>query len=76
MPAPHEHRFDLQLGADGRGQLYGNYEGYVKRCKCGEYAPDYVAYIERRKNEIREMVRGWDGAGSNVDGVDYETNRG
>jgi hypothetical protein len=51
----HEHRFGLVLGPDGRGQIYGDYEGYVRRCGgmgsdgCGEYAPDFVTFQERRK---------------------------
>lgn len=53
----HEHVFGLILGADGHGMTYGNYEGYIRRCGgmgsggCGEYAPDYAAFIERRKAE-------------------------
>ena len=50
----HEHRFDLQLGMDGRGQLYGDFEGYVRRCKCGEYAPDYAAWLAK---ETKAKVR-------------------
>jgi hypothetical protein len=51
----HEHRFGLILGPDGHGQIYGNYEGYVRRCGgmgsdgCGEYALDFVTFQERRK---------------------------
>jgi hypothetical protein len=47
----HEHRFNLLLGPDGHAMIYGTYEGYVHRCKCGEYAPDVTAFIERRKAE-------------------------
>jgi hypothetical protein len=53
----HEHRFDLVLGADGHGLTYGNYAGYVRRCGgmgsggCGEYAPDYVDYLRRRREQ-------------------------
>ena len=55
----HEHRFDLQLGPDGHGQLYGNYEGYVHRC-CGVYAPDVRDWLDRRHKqrvkEARELI--------------------
>lgn len=44
--ATHEHQFHLQLGPGGRGQLFGRYEGYVRQCSCGEYAPDYRAFLD------------------------------
>ena len=53
----HEHRFDLQLGPDGHGLIYGAFEGYVRRCKCGEYAPDVVACIQRRRALKLEEAR-------------------
>ena len=46
MAEDHEHRYDLVLGMDGRGRLFGNYEGYVHQCKCGEYREDYLDYLE------------------------------
>lgn len=52
----HEHRFDLRLGMDGHGQIYGDFEGYVRQCKCGEYAPDVLAFIERRKKRDTQPV--------------------
>ena len=42
----HEHRFDLQLGPNGHGAIFGNYEGYIRRCKCGEFADDYLDYLD------------------------------
>lgn len=42
----HEHDFRLQLGPDGHGLMDGRYEGYVHRCRCGEYRPDYQAYLD------------------------------
>jgi hypothetical protein len=61
----HEHYFGLMLGPDGHGMLYGDYEGYVRRCKCGEYAPDFVEWGERRKAEklaeARRLVAEADG---------------
>jgi hypothetical protein len=63
----HEHRFDLQLGPDGLGRIYGEYEGYVRQCKCGEYAPDFeewkarrVAYLNQRAVVIAREVEGFD----------------
>ena len=59
----HEHRFGLVLGPNGHGMIYGNYEGYVRRCGgmgsggCGEYAPDFVEWQERRKAEELERAR-------------------
>jgi hypothetical protein len=47
-PKTHEHDFRLQLGADGHGQLYGNYEGYLYQCKCGEYRADFKEWQLRR----------------------------
>lgn len=42
----HEHSFRLVLGPDGHGQLFGDYEGYVRQCACGENAPDYADFLE------------------------------
>jgi hypothetical protein len=53
----HEHQFGLILGADGRGMVYGNFEGYVRRCGgmgsggCGGFAPDYLDYLRRRREQ-------------------------
>jgi hypothetical protein len=48
----HHHEWSLILGADGRGMIYGDYEGYVRSCRsCGDFAPDYAAFMERRKAE-------------------------
>lgn len=49
-PELHEHRFDLQLGPDGHGRLFGRYEGYVYRCRCGVNRPDYQAYLDSFHN--------------------------
>jgi hypothetical protein len=51
MTEQHEHNYTLLLGPDGHGMIYGDYEGYIRRCKCGDYAPDLVAWGERRLAE-------------------------
>lgn len=43
----HTHDFRLMLGPDGHGMIYGNFEGYVSRCLCGQYAPDFRAWLRR-----------------------------
>lgn len=51
----HEHRFDLVLGPDGQGLLYGNFDGYVRQCKCGEFSPDYAKW--KAAKEAKEQKR-------------------
>lgn len=53
----HLHSFALQLGPDGHGLLYGNYEGYIRQCKCGEYAPDYLAWQKRQERKAQRVAQ-------------------
>ena len=50
--ADHTHHYDLQLGADGRGQIFGDFEGYVRRCRCGEYDPAYTDWLAARRTRL------------------------